>query len=647
VSYDRQKKIITIIIAALIILIVALLSFLIFNRRLKKDKARSILVAERVDKAQYRPDPDNLVKAVNMANAAPMNAESQLKENSGYHEVSVSKIDKTGFIGILNELTQIEGVGTGKYLGYDIFEIKREISFVVKNAPYFNQWFRLPWMSEDNGYVTIPYYQYWAFFLESDHDARNITITRVSWATALIYYDFDQKSSNRFHFQYQVMKTKYYFDEQNREVVECFVYNVAEVNGEFIPTGFEYLKNVKDTSLTLYRVVIEESYNDNEVGDEGGLDIRGNYPYGTTRDFIELNYSNENDIQLLKISQILPTDVYKNPPTTDIAFYNLTEEGVQFLVHTYDYASVTEKAKLFSLHEHQSQFDEFDATYHFIRSGSLGKFSRIKPFDNYSEMPTRTLTSAQALGNENALLRALQETIIKMAENLDIDCETSLPFKNAFEEKTTIFSTDLSAEKALDDFLFFITKNIVDNSHLKSEWNNIFQSSEKAVKTAIIYGPFKGKNAPLADFASYVDFSYIDTGEASLSANTKIIDQQYADCQIRLALRSDDGEYTILFLESKTTSDKYYTYYRCSGGKLKVSLNKEGVYTAVFVLTRMVDGIETVVLDTLHTPYVFHCMNVILPDTITQNGDIMSYEIDASGRMLVITAKKADEQNLI
>jgi hypothetical protein len=133
------KKKIIIIIAALIILIIALLSFLTFNRRLKKDEARSILVAERVDNAQYRPDPDNLVKAVNMINAAPMNAESQSAANSGYHEVSVSKIDKTGFIGILNVLTSVKGRGAGKYLGYDIFEIKNEIAFVVKNAPYFNQ----------------------------------------------------------------------------------------------------------------------------------------------------------------------------------------------------------------------------------------------------------------------------------------------------------------------------------------------------------------------------------------------------------------------------------------------------------------------------------------------------------------------------
>jgi hypothetical protein len=499
-------------------------------------------------------------------------------------------------------------------------------------------------MREEQGYIAIPYYENWAFFIESDPDARDVTITRVTCPFRFAYYDFDKKISNDLHYQYQVMQTKYNIDEQNREVVECFLYDVAEVNGESITLGFQYLKNVKDTSLTHYSVIVSERYKDSEVGDIGGSDIRGMYPYGTTRDFIELNYSNANDIQLLKISQILPTDVYKNPPTTDIAFYNLTEEGVQFLVHTYDYASVTEKAELFSLHKYQSQFDEFDATYHFISSGSLGVYSRMKSFRNYSEMPTRALTSAQTLGDENGLLRALQQTVVKMAKNLDVDRESSLSFTNAFEERTTIFDANYSAEKALDDFLLIITMNIVNNSHLKSEWDNMFKSSEKAARTPVIYGPFKGTIAPLSDFDSNMDFGYRDINEINTypSAHTRIIDQQYADCQIRLALRSEDDEYTILFLESKTTFDGYYTYYRCSEGELIVSLNKEGVYTAVFVLTRIIDGIETVVLDTLNTPYVTRCIGVSLPDTVTKNGETMSYEVDASGRMLVVAAKKID-----
>lgn len=631
----------------LIILLVAIACSILSSctkRNLKSNSALGAVVLEKVNNAQYMPEPANLSKMVNTAanNAAPMNSASQIEDGLGYHEVSVSQIDKTGFIGILNTLGQIDGEGAGKYLGYDIFEIKKELAFVVKNAPYFGQWFRMPSMREEEGYIAIPYYENWAYYVESDADARNVTITSVCWRTAFHYYDFDKKITVDDDLQYQVMQVKYYFDEQNRENVECFVYNVAEVKGVSVPLSFQYLKNVKDTSLTLYKIIIAERYSGLIPGSDLGWDIRGKNPYGTSREYIELNYANEGDIQLLKISQILPTDIYRRLPTTDIAFYTVTETGVQFLAHTYDYASANEKQELLSLHSYESHFNEFDVANYLSKGRSLSDYNKLLLKVDYSDMPTRTLTSAQAAGDENALLRSLQKTLVNMSQNLGTKNNSIVEFESIFSQRTRLTVTVLSAEKALDELLTAITAGIVDNSQLKAEWGDIFSASEKAVTTPIIEGDFYGKDVPLKGFHNLMDFYYDNSGEVRPHAGALLVDQQYVDCQIRLAMRSEEGEYTLIFLNSTTTFENDYMTYSNYEGKLEVSLNKAGVYTAVFVLTRTIDGVETVVLDTLQTPYIHRFIGINLPNTTAENGDIISYEVNGRGRMLVITAIKLD-----
>jgi hypothetical protein len=105
--------------------------------------------------------------------------------------VTAESVDLEGYLKINEKLAEIEGEGAGKYLGYDIFEIKNEIAFVLKTVPAFNQWFRLPTMREEQGFVSIPYYESWAYYLESDEQARDVTVTRVCWRTRFSYWDFD------------------------------------------------------------------------------------------------------------------------------------------------------------------------------------------------------------------------------------------------------------------------------------------------------------------------------------------------------------------------------------------------------------------------------------------------------------------------
>ncbi len=640
----RKTKSIAIVIILILVLVTALPACGLF-RRLKKDESKSVIVHTRVENAQYMPEVENLTKVVGDTNeiAPPLNASNQSENQPTYNDVSVSKIDRAGFIDILNTLGKIEGQGAGKYLGYDVFEIKNEISFVVKNAPYFNQWFRLPTMRADEGYIAIPYYENWAFFVESDSEAEDVTVTRVCHKTTFRSYDVDDNSSVDNGLQYQVMQVRYYFDELDREVVECYVYNVAEVNGNSVPLSFQYLKNVKDTSLTLYNITTAERYNNKN--DDDGWDIREKYPYGTTRDFVELNYDNEGQIQLLKISQILPTEIYRLPPTTDIAFYSITDIGVQFLAYTYDYAPMNLGTHILSLHSYQSQFDEFDAAHYFSVSGSLGNYERKKAKVDYTDLPTRTLASAQTLGNENALLRSLQNTVTRMAHNLTIESQYIVAFENVFEQRTMFYAPTLLAEKALYDLLTDMAVYIIDNSYLKNKWGSIFSDSEKAVTAPVIKGPFIDRGVPIVDFYSRMDFYEDNSGEVCPFAEYRIVDQQYADCKMRLALRSADGEYTLIFLYSTTTDTGGCMRYGNDDSMLEVSLDKAGEYTAVFVLTRLVDDVETVVLDTLQTPYVSRFVGVHLPNTVAENGDIISYEVYGQGGMLVISAIKLDSED--
>ena len=54
------------------------------------------------------------------------------------------------FSELVDEYGTIENyAGAGKYLGYDIYEIKNEIAYVTKTVPAFNQWFRMPTMREN------------------------------------------------------------------------------------------------------------------------------------------------------------------------------------------------------------------------------------------------------------------------------------------------------------------------------------------------------------------------------------------------------------------------------------------------------------------------------------------------------------------
>ena len=338
--------------------------YFIFRKRLKYDYRLGELAYNRVENAQYDPDIDkfiemNSVEGVGFepysVNEDEFNLYSQESKVENYENKNMTLEE---FSELVDEYGKIENyAGAGKYGGYDIYEIKNEIAYVVKNVPAFNQWFRLPIMRAKHGYVSIPYYETWAYYLEFNEETSMLSITRVCWCTRSSYLDFDTKKVIEEHkngkkfVQYEIMKTNYYYDLNGDEVVECFIYSVGVDNSkdgntfndnekDYYPFEYQYLKNVKDKELIKYHITAAQRYSvDTSVlsdfdfaGNNNAMDIRGINPYGVRREFFILNYDGYVDIDLTKIDQKFAT--LDNPTADGSIDFDISSSNIKFMVDT-------------------------------------------------------------------------------------------------------------------------------------------------------------------------------------------------------------------------------------------------------------------------------------------------------------------------
>lgn len=339
---EKMKSVKGKVILAICLSIVAIIGgislyFVITKPKLKYDYERGAMASVKVENAQYMPDIDSFI-ATQKGLLFPADAQSEYQ----------NKLDE--FNALVDNYAQVENyAGAGKYLGYDIYEIKNEIQYVVDHVPAFNQWFRLPTMREEEGYAKTPYYEYWAYYLEMNDDV--LSITRVCLATRSEYLDFDKrktveyydKNGNESFIQYEIMKTNYYVDADNKEVVECYFYSVGVDHAkrgfygnankkDYYPFEYQYLKNVKDTSLIKYHITTANRYSSEESFDEGGMDIRGLTPYGIRREFIIADYDGYRDINVTEIDQKFAT--LDHPEYDGAVSFNLNDENIKLLVES-------------------------------------------------------------------------------------------------------------------------------------------------------------------------------------------------------------------------------------------------------------------------------------------------------------------------
>lgn len=535
------------------------------------DLVKGEAAEERVENAQYLPDIDTFI-AVN-------NEQPELYAESP----EPSNISLEDFQSIIDKAAHIQNyAGAGKYLGYDIYDIKNELAFVIKNVPAFNQWFTMPTMREEQGYIDIPYYENWSYLLELELNPLKLNVTRVCTQTRSAYMDFENKTfvennpDGSFMIQYEVMKTSYFIDNNGDEVIECQVYSVGVTNvdnnihfnhynpneSDYHPFEYQYLRNVKDKTLITYHITAAEraGLNTNSplfegwaanpnpnYGDDSGMDIRGLHPYGVWREFRVVDYSGYDQITDLALAQRYQSFYYPTA-TGDITYYDGSI--------TFDIAS-----------------------------------------------------------NNVALL----------AEAIGIS------------EENYIDATDTK------DCLDIFSKHIVDNFELKNNWSEIYRRARKDeyIIANTINGPHYGIDLPISDAYGYVSIYWNTDMQISLDAD--IYDITKFDTTKKysrtLALREvNTGELIIIHKDYNllTNNGHYYVfgntsahYYLKTNEVLRI--NKTGEYDLTFLITMEDNDEDIIVFDTLSTLLLRYYGGVKL-ENYTDSETGITYKYDCSGK---------------
>ncbi|MCL2630208.1 MAG: hypothetical protein FWD49_01630 [Firmicutes bacterium] len=679
---------------ALIPLIVFSIFFPFYHfKKLNPSSALAKLVQNKVVSAQYLPEVNALSKVLNSQSFSPMNiaplseVQQEVASLGSYSNINVDRLDKNGFIGILDVLAQIDGEGAGRHSGFDVYEIKEEFEFVLSVAPYFNQWFRLPIMRAGTGHLAMRQNEMYAYFLDSNTDASNITITSVSTASEAHYADFKNRKIVGGNppiatpALYQVNQMKYYYDQLGREVVECHSYTVAVTNvnhvlaltsrgfnadkSQYKPVNYQYLKNVKDTSLTKYNITVADTIHSSVApawfgkNDTAVYDFRGTNPYGTTAEFLELSYDSGN-INLLRVNQTFPTDIYNRPLVTDISFYNLTNELTQFLYSTHDYCR-SDFLNSVTLHPFVT-WGDLDIREHYMKNiKRFGTNPRaVDKAVKSGNSPARAFMSAEVDNNERALMLAFGTTLEMLANNLSAPAESVTAFKNVFYNNEARFNSDFLAEKAVDGLLFSVAKNAIDNFEVKNNWAEIYKETYTAPSTGTIQGAHYGKNPPVGDILGGLGFSANGFGESrgnfSVGIAVDIEDKDYHDAHLGIALKSEDGDYHI-FISAKESfiehnpqptllGTVHFYHNRFGTGVTQpiikpygVAIDKAGTYTAVIVLLRWIGEEEVIVFDTLEPAYLTNYTFMTLPSTQNENGTTSTYFVYGRGRKLTVVVE--------
>lgn len=658
-----KKTILIILVSVLLISLLGIGGYFLFKKRLKYDSELGMLAKEKVTNAQYLPNVDGLFLNSNQVQVATLS------------NPTVSDLSQDDFQQIVDNLGHFDNfAGAGKYLGYDIYEIKNEIEFVVEKVPAFNQWFRMPQMRIEEGYLDIPYYENWAYYLDYNEETKALTITRVCWSTRTDFIDFNSKSS-REGVQYEIMQTKYYYEEE-KEVVEVKVYcvgieeNYDSFNSrynsneeEYYPYEYIYLKNVKDTSLTKYHIVSAERYRDDETFDEGGMDIRGEAPYGTIRNFLNLSYTDSDNINMLRISQVLPTDVYRLAKTTNIMMYSEIEGNVDYFAEAYDYYDENSSVN----HQLLAPFltyntSEFDIVELFSFSHDLSSYSRNANVDAngviYSNTISRTKKQSSLYSSQSEFLNIFTDSIMNLGKLTGATKQANDEFKSSVEDITSL-DNDTVYETNLDKYIDSLSKSIVDNFELRANWKNIYKEQSKAIKCETIKGDFYGKADEIfvEDLSSLLDFYYNNTGSYNLNINADIIEgkehliDSNKEYSLSTILKSETGDIYIVDTYYGGIEEVYYngsteeTYLRFNqgpgwvdnGGLYHLNIDKAGTYTLMLaIITKDELGNEEIMLDTNMPVFIHRYKKINVPNSINSNGTISSYDLIGTGGKLVV-----------
>ncbi len=389
-------------------------SLIPFSACKKGDKISAELRGEmsvRTATAQFMPDARTVAGEIEQAVHTVNVASAELAEEE-------TAFDVFDIEAKLQDLAVIEGNGAGKYLGYEVDEIKIEMYNMVNRAPWMNEWFRVP--RAEGG---TDYFSNWAYLIENNLEYNFLSITRVSWRTTASYFDPEDREEKEADVQYNVMRTKYYMEE-GLEIVEVEMFDVMQLHGEYRLMAYLGLKNAEDAYFFKYNIEAQPRT-------RSGYAIDTNTPYGANREFAYMTYGN-GDYNLLQLTQRYPNE-YRGD---------------------------------------RENFGQYEAGASLVSVSKTGnEHSRYALSYEYGEDET-TPVNPKAEG-ENA--QKLIDGTAELAKNLGVASAD----RDAYLQ--TIKNGE-SVEGATETLLNTLSKRLVDGHELANSWSKIEKDSENALK---------------------------------------------------------------------------------------------------------------------------------------------------------------------
>lgn len=499
----KRNKILIIIASALVVAIVATTIGLVIafmpKKALKIDLDKGAKAVDIVNNAQYVLDMDKFEEN------EPADGEEEPIPELIYNKELGSKIviEQTEYNSFVNQFGKICNYsGAGKYLGYDIYEIKNELAFVIEKVPAFNQWFTMPTMREEQGYTEIPYYENWRYFIEFDETIKKLSVTRVCHMTRSSYinedgFEVEEHDDDTAFRQLEVMKTNYYFNENNEEVVECFVYCVgidnvrnssASYNSnekDYYPFEFIYFCNVKDSMMMKYHITATER-------EHNGMNIQYTDIYGLRTEFLTANYKGYNQINATIYDTEKPMDMVLDDINLKSLAYNF---GVD-----------------------EETYDNFDNIDEFITAVNKNMVDNFEIKNNFKDIYKKSSKSYKVELIEGPLY-GKEMLIGNMVSYIEIWKDTGADDSNKYLK----FSASASVIQGYDE-----NGNIIDNP-------NIYQSALYSLSPAIMDNA--GNIKVLANH-----FKNIDVGKNNIQSIQSEINIKKYDFLNEL----ENGEYSII-----------------------------------------------------------------------------------------------------
>lgn len=561
----KRKNIIIAVILCVVLVVGGLGGFLIYRAISGNYVAKPYLLSickNRVTNAQYLPDINRIAGEGLSINTYSFYNETDTRER-------IDNIEKNVTLENFNDVIETIGDIDNPYeREFTISDVKDEVYKILNNSPYFDVWM---YFTNEELRGTGRYYVSY-----NDKD-EHLTICRISGFQPYVYYsdskqflwneDLGLATSSNPNYpieQDEIYKIDYYYDELGREVVECEIVSVLNYYKESRVTQYQYIKNVKDTSFTKYIIKISPDVVNSDYT-AGGIDIDTDNPLGTEREFIQMDYTNKDDISLMFINQGFASRFNDVKNYTQIKFYRKLDDQISLYNSAYAYGEMRpdfgedlffsdfvwrgSATSIFGylIREERNYADycfgsitglagNDDSNYKTRSSASIQSLERelyiqnttdsvyAKAGNTYSKSPNDDENLYYGI---QTLPMHISQSLSSLAKNTGMSLDT--------DDAPIVFnldSADYSYETFIDESLNKITQNIVNISYIKNNYASMIRGANRAVDV----------KANVSAISDYVDLNGFNS---DVSLNGKTISYSASADFDKTILLKNNGTYNL------------------------------------------------------------------------------------------------------